>query len=82
MTDTDYTFRSPDLYLTAYLIAAGIPLISSEREGHRLYWTLRASKVEIDALTYAWVSGQAQLYAASYAEKIKALKNMAMGGSR
>lgn len=79
---TDTTYSSPDLYFVAYLIAAGVPLLSAAREGHRLYWTLDTSKIDLAALTYAWVSGQAKVVASSYAERIKALKSMAMGGSR
>lgn len=79
---TGTTYSSHDMYFVSYLLCAGVPLISATREGGRLVWTLDASHHDIAALTYAWVSGQAKVVASSYAERIKALKSMAMGGSR
>ena len=69
----DQCYRTADLYYAAYLKAAGIPFLDTEREGDRTQFVFE--KVEnIRDLKTGYFTRSAKLPAMSYADEIKALK--------
>ena len=70
---TDNRYRTADLYYAAFLKAAGVPFLETEREGERV--TFVFEKVEgIRDLKNGFFTRTAKLAAMSYADEIKALK--------
>lgn len=71
----DNYYRTADLYYAAYLKAAGVPFMDTEREGDRTQFVFE--KVEnIRDLKAGFFNRSAKLSAMSYADDIKALKAM------
>lgn len=76
MTTTPYKdmrYRTADLYFAAYLKAAGVPFLDTEKDGDRTQFVFE--KVEhIRDLKTGFFTRTAKLSAMSYADEIKALK--------
>lgn len=71
----DNKYRTADLYYAAYLKAAGVPFLDTEREGERTQFVFE--KVEnLRDLKSGFFTRTAKLSAMSYADEIKALKAM------
>ena len=71
----DASYRTADLYFAAYLKAAGVPFLDTERDGDRTLFVFE--KVEnIRDLKTGFFTRTAKLAAMSYADEIKALKAM------
>lgn len=69
----DGKYKTADLYYAAYLKAAGVPFLDTEREGDRTQFVFE--KVDnIRDLKTGFFTRSAKLSAMSYADEIKALK--------
>jgi len=71
----DARYRTADLYFAAFLKAAGVPFLDTEREGDRTQFIFE--KVDnIRDLKTGFFTRAAKLSAMNYADEIKALKAM------
>lgn len=69
----DPQYRTADLYFAAFLKAAGVPFLDTEREGDRTQFVFE--KVDnIRDLKTGFFTRSAKVSAMSYADEIKALK--------
>ena len=68
--------RSSDLYFSAYLMTAGVPMKRTER-GHdngKVYFIFDTSISNIEELKTAWFNNSGKVAANPYAYNIKSLK--------
>lgn len=71
----DGKYKTADLYFAAFLKAAGVPFMDTEKDGDRTQFVFE--KVEnIRDLKTGFFTRTAKLSAMSYADEIKALKAM------
>jgi len=69
-------FRSPDLYYSAYLQTAGVPMIRTDRENGRVYFVFDTTLSNLDELKTAWFNNTGKIAALPYANCVKALKSI------
>lgn len=69
-------FASADLYYSAYLQTAGVPLVRLEREGKRVHFVFDSSIVNIEELKLAWINNTGKVPAQPYAASIRNLKSL------
>jgi hypothetical protein len=69
----DTCYRTADLYFAAFLKAAGVPFLDTERDGDRTQFVFEKTD-NIRDLKTGFFTRTAKLSAMSYADEIKALK--------
>ena len=69
-------YRTSDLYYAAYLKIAGIVFIGTEREGSRVFFTFESPEGGLRDLKSQYFNRIAKVSAMSYADEIKAMKNL------
>jgi hypothetical protein len=70
-------FRTPDLYLAAYLQTAGVVMKRTDREnGGRVFFVFDTSISNVDELKTAWFNNTGKVPAQPYAHCIKSLKSV------
>jgi uncharacterized protein YfiM (DUF2279 family) len=72
------TYRSSDLYFSAYLLTAGVEMVGTERspDGRKVSFIFDSSVSNIEALKMAWSNHQGKVPALPYANAIKSLKSI------
>lgn len=70
---SDGRYKTADLYFAAYLKAAGVPFLDTERDGDRTQFVFEKTD-NIRDLKNGFFTRAAKLPAMSYADEIKALK--------
>lgn len=68
-------FKTSDIYFGAYLSAIGAPLRTTEREGRTVFFVFDDC-TDIEDLRLAWLSGNGQVSALTYANSLKSLKQL------
>lgn len=68
-------FKTADLYYSAYLKVAGVPLVDTRREGSRVYFIFEDSP-NLKDLKREYYNRTAKVPAMSYADEIQAMKNL------
>jgi hypothetical protein len=69
-------FRTPDLYLAAFLQVAGVEMKRTDRESGRVYFIFDTSVSNIEELKTGWINNTAKVPAQPYAHAIKSLKSV------
>lgn len=69
-------YRSPDLYLSAYLQVAGVPMVRTDREGNRVYFVFDTQLANMEELKLAWFNNTGKVPAQAYAQAVRLLKSL------
>ena len=69
------TFETPDFYSSAFLLASGVPLQKTYKQGSQTVFVFEESEESIDLLSQFFAM-QANVNASAYAQSIKNLKNI------
>lgn len=73
--DPQYTFKTKDLYLSAFLIASGEKLLGVEGEP-REYWFMFADKEKCEDLSIKYWSGEKEVNAKKFSDSLRTLKDI------
>lgn len=65
--------RTSDLYYSAFLKTAGVPMLGTEREGSKVFFIFEDAGT-LDELKRDYFNRKAKVDALSYADEIKAMK--------
>lgn len=68
-------FKSPDLYYSAYLQVAGVPMLRTESKEGRVFFVFDTTLVSLEELKQAWFNNTAKVPPLQYANMIKSLKS-------
>lgn len=68
--------ETPDLYFAAYVMASGISLAGSKRNGNRVLFRFTATDEEWEEKTTEFFTGSAVVKALDLVQAIKALKGL------
>jgi hypothetical protein len=77
----DGRYRTSDLYYAAYLKVAGVQLIDTEREGHRVFFVFEHTPTIKDLKT-EYFNRTSKVPALTYADEIRTMKSLTHMGSR
>lgn len=81
---TPKTYRTPDLYMAAYIRTVGsqqgVEMLDPERVGGRFFFLFRGEEGAIEAVKRGWFGGTGVVPAEAYAHAIKSLKSMIHSG--
>ena len=71
----DGRYRTSDLYYAAYLRVARVPLVTTEREGRRVFFVFERAEA-LDDLKQQFFNRTGKVEALTYADEIKAMKSL------
>jgi len=74
--ERDGRYRTSDLYYAAYLKVAGVTFIGTEREGGRVFFVFESPEAGLRDLKTQYFNRVAKVPAMTYADEIKAMKNL------
>ena len=77
----DGRYRTSDLYYAAYLKVAGVCLIDTEREGHRIFFIFENTP-SIKDLKKEYFNRTSKVPALTYADEIRTMKSLTHMSSR
>lgn len=73
----DDNYKTPDLYIAAYLQTMGIELKGAERfNNSRVFFVFGTNELGVRDLMGAWTNNSAKVDARTYADNIKNLKSL------
>lgn len=72
-------YRTPDLYLAAYLLTGGLPLVKTTSEGRRVHFHFDTSDFDFEGVKSDWFNGSGVISGRDYANNIRSLKSLVHG---